>query len=198
MIATQQQHQQAPATEMPRYRSIKTVWALKIHMLEPGEHGALITPAEHGYAPFWMEAAWVNKHQPKQGGYVVQYEDGYRSFSPAEAFEKGNIPESEYGLQRAQEPKYGTNARGRVFNRSTGAEIPADEPLMIFRASDRKAFGAIVAYMERCDNADHRAVVQSRALDFESFATTHPSRMGEPDSSLGDLHRAKFVRTQRA
>jgi hypothetical protein len=29
------------------------------------------------------------KHKPEVGGYYVVYKDGYRSFSPAEAFETG-------------------------------------------------------------------------------------------------------------
>lgn len=32
---------------------------------------------------------WLRKHQPEIGGYLVQYEDGYQSFSPAAAFEAG-------------------------------------------------------------------------------------------------------------
>ena len=29
------------------------------------------------------------KHQPTVGGYYVVYKDGYKSFSPADAFESG-------------------------------------------------------------------------------------------------------------
>jgi hypothetical protein len=32
---------------------------------------------------------YVQKHDPKPGGYYVRYEDGYESFSPAAAFESG-------------------------------------------------------------------------------------------------------------
>ncbi len=32
---------------------------------------------------------YMRKHQPKIGGYFVVYKDGYKSFSPAEAFEEG-------------------------------------------------------------------------------------------------------------
>jgi hypothetical protein len=32
---------------------------------------------------------YLIKHQPKVGGYYVEYEDGYASWSPAEAFESG-------------------------------------------------------------------------------------------------------------
>lgn len=51
--------------------------------------GATITPVEDGYAPFFVDAAFLAKHKPEPGGYFVQYADGYKSFSPAQAFEEG-------------------------------------------------------------------------------------------------------------
>ena len=50
---------------------------------------ATITPAEDGYAPFKVDANYVHKHKPEAGGYYVVYADGYKSFSPAKAFEDG-------------------------------------------------------------------------------------------------------------
>lgn len=32
---------------------------------------------------------WLKKHNPEVGGYFVVYADGYESYSPVEAFEKG-------------------------------------------------------------------------------------------------------------
>jgi hypothetical protein len=32
---------------------------------------------------------YIHKHNPQIGGYYVLYEDGYESFSPADAFESG-------------------------------------------------------------------------------------------------------------
>lgn len=32
---------------------------------------------------------WIEKHNPESGGYLVVYEDGYTSYSPAAAFEAG-------------------------------------------------------------------------------------------------------------
>lgn len=37
-------------------------------------------------------ADWIQKHKPQSGGYLVAYEDGYLSYSPAEAFEGGYSP----------------------------------------------------------------------------------------------------------
>ncbi len=90
---------------MPRYKCHKEVWALKIKAIEinkptveeldrilngGGEsHGATITPEEEGYAPFQVSTEYMRKHEPKVGGYYVVYKDGYKSFSPADAFEEG-------------------------------------------------------------------------------------------------------------
>jgi hypothetical protein len=91
----------AAAAEMPRYRSHKHVWALKIASIvfdhdlakEDGNRetdgSATITPSDVGYAPFKVDSAYVRKHAPQAGGYYVVYADGYKSWSPAQAFEEG-------------------------------------------------------------------------------------------------------------
>ncbi len=79
--------------EMPRYKCHKEVWALKIaEVIEEPPGSAQIVPEDAGYAAFSVHAAYVQKHQPKAGGYYVVYEDGYKSFSPAKAFEAGYTP----------------------------------------------------------------------------------------------------------
>jgi hypothetical protein len=83
--------------EMPRYKCHKEVWALKIAGIKRDGEGenresdgsATITPAEDRYAPFKVDADYMFKHRPQVGGYYVQYKDGYKSFSPADAFEDG-------------------------------------------------------------------------------------------------------------
>lgn len=57
--------------------------------LDVASGNAMITPAEQGYAPFFVEAEYMGKHKPRIGGYYVVYDDGYKSWSPADAFEKG-------------------------------------------------------------------------------------------------------------
>jgi hypothetical protein len=51
--------------------------------------GATIVPVEAGYGAFEVSEEYVDKHNPQAGGYYVVYKDGYKSFSPAEAFEEG-------------------------------------------------------------------------------------------------------------
>lgn len=89
---------------MPRYTSHKVVFALKIASIAPKpnpdlsgnsgatSYGATLTPADEGFAPFDVSAEYVCKHAPQSGGYFVVYNDGYRSFSPADAFEAGYTP----------------------------------------------------------------------------------------------------------
>lgn len=85
-----------PGMEMPRYKCHKEVWALKIKAIKRDGDGqdqsdgsAIITPEESMYAPFKVDAAYMHKHQPQVGGYYVVYDDGYKSWSPAKAFEDG-------------------------------------------------------------------------------------------------------------
>lgn len=54
-----------------------------------GVGGATIVPGEEGYLPFHVDEEWCRKHNPLAGGYFVVYEDGYKSYSPAQAFESG-------------------------------------------------------------------------------------------------------------
>lgn len=81
------------ARELPKYRCHKEVWALKIKSVVPTtiteEVGFTLFFDGEGYAPVKVSSEWVMKHAPRQGGYYVVYEDGYKSFSPAEAFESG-------------------------------------------------------------------------------------------------------------
>jgi len=86
--------------EMPRYKCHKEVHALKIAALESDSvraqrdnsettGGTWITPADEGFAPFHVNREYVTKHSPEVGGYYVVYADGYKSYSPAKAFEDG-------------------------------------------------------------------------------------------------------------
>ena len=86
--------------EMPKYKCHKEVWALKIASIlldsdtakienREMDGSAMITPKEAGYAPFKVDAEYLRKHKPAEGGYYVVYADGYKSFSPADAFEGG-------------------------------------------------------------------------------------------------------------
>lgn len=86
--------------QMPQYQCHKRVWALQILEVIPNEnpdptgksgaasYGAVLI-VEDDFAPIKVDASYMTKHQPVAGGYYVIYEDGYKSFSPKESFEKG-------------------------------------------------------------------------------------------------------------
>ncbi len=86
--------------EMPKYRSHKIVHALKIKTFvqnesngDPKDHNwATAIPENTRYAPFDIDRELFIKHKPGDGWYYIAYPDGYKSFSPAEAFESGYMP----------------------------------------------------------------------------------------------------------
>lgn len=76
--------------ELPQYRCHKVVRALKIKAIRSGDYSnSIITPEDEGYVEFEVSPEYRRKHKPEVGGYYVYYDDGYQSFSPAEAFEEG-------------------------------------------------------------------------------------------------------------
>jgi len=98
--------------EMPRYQCYKQVWALKIaKIVHTADGGADITPEESEYAPFHVDLNYLRKHMPREGGYYVVYDDGYKSFSPAEAFQSGYFPRN--GVFTQVQP--GTHGPKRAF-----------------------------------------------------------------------------------
>ena len=86
-----------PSRQMPKYKCHKEVWALKIKRIAPNltdgsgltDGSAFLDPEDEGFAPFRVDAEYMRKHNPQVGGYYVVYADGYKSFSPAQAFEEG-------------------------------------------------------------------------------------------------------------
>lgn len=94
------ENQGAAMAEMPRYKCHKEVWALKIKSIDfdplkarqenrETDGTATIHPEDPRYGPIAVDGAYVRKHDPQPGGYYVVYEGGYKSFSPADAFEDG-------------------------------------------------------------------------------------------------------------
>ncbi len=82
--------------EMPKYQCHKKVWALKINGIEfensaspKNSTYAKLHFENKSYLPISVDISYLNKHNPEIGGYFVVYEDGYKSFSPADAFEGG-------------------------------------------------------------------------------------------------------------
>lgn len=79
------------SVEMPRWKCHKEVWALKISGVSPvdSEGYAELFFEDKRYAPIKVDYAYRQRNNPAVGGYYVVYKDGYKSFSPADAFEDG-------------------------------------------------------------------------------------------------------------
>ncbi len=84
--------------EMPKYKCHKVVGALQIKEVRPYsikqlsgiyEKGFFLDVVEPGYEPIKVSQDFIVKHNPQVGNYYVVYEDGYKSISPAKAFEAG-------------------------------------------------------------------------------------------------------------
>lgn len=78
---------------MQEYTCHKVVKAAKIVRIRRNE-GYLVlenAPGDTKSTPTGIDKGlfWIEKHSAQAGGYLVEYEDGYQSYSPAEAFEKG-------------------------------------------------------------------------------------------------------------
>ncbi len=86
------------------------------------------------------------------------------------------------GLPKEQEPKYTTNGHA-IVNRTSGEEIPADEPIFILRARDKHAVEVLSYYYDLVVDANHGRVVILRREQFHAFAKANPHRMKEPDSA---------------
>ncbi len=74
------------STRLPKYKCHKEVWALKIREVEVTNRKLVF---DFPFAPKVLSDAIFGKHDWTPGGYWVRYEDGYESYSPAEAFENG-------------------------------------------------------------------------------------------------------------
>lgn len=107
--------------EMPRYQCHKQVWALPIREVRqsPADHvhpgGSWeLVPGDDRYAPITVSHEWYLKHTPQPGGYYVVYADGYKSYSPASAFEEGYTL-----LSEKTEPAHGC----RLVEMSVGIDV---------------------------------------------------------------------------
>ena len=77
------------------------------------------------------------------------------------------------------ERKY-TIKDNKLVKKSNLVPVPEDEPLFIFRAKDRKALAALVAYNGILDNLDQKAEVTKSINDFRAFQENNPEKMAEP------------------
>lgn len=72
------------------YQCHKRVLAAKIKSVPHPLQGVLVLEGPDGTdLRVWVTDAFWARNKPEPGGYFVQYEDGYQSYSPMKAFEEG-------------------------------------------------------------------------------------------------------------
>lgn len=85
--------QEQPSIEpLLTYRSVKVVGAAQILAVAPTEDPSITAlECKHFLENFQVlvDDAWMSKHSPSRGWYLVQYDGGYLSASPEGAFEDG-------------------------------------------------------------------------------------------------------------
>lgn len=74
---------------LKEYQCHKKVKAVKIGDVVFLKDSVVILPKDQEEYAFKVSLEYYEKHKPEVGGYYVVYEDGYESYSPAKAFEKG-------------------------------------------------------------------------------------------------------------
>jgi hypothetical protein len=72
---------------LPLWRCHKQVQAVRVRSIRAYGDGSAALGHEGGEIS--VTAEWMRKHQPHLPGYFVRYQDGYESWSPADAFEGG-------------------------------------------------------------------------------------------------------------
>ncbi len=77
---------------LPQYQCHKIVQAAKIRAIATYPVGSALLHLENCIPPYHVDAGFMSKHCPEVGGYLVIYEDGYKSFSPGDTFEAGYDP----------------------------------------------------------------------------------------------------------
>lgn len=165
--------------KLPQYKCHKVVHAVKIKAIaykpNPDEtgrsaassYGAVIAPEETSILPFDVPAEFVNKHNPHVGGYYVVYEDGYASFSPANAFEEGYtlIPADHRDRVRAEavELTAKTNAPGAFLVGDFFNTLGGDEKARLLE-QHRFMWGYLNTLQARIAAFDTRPAVERQGV----------------------------------
>lgn len=166
---------------LPLYVSCRTKRAAKIAFMQDAPGDCTTLHFEGGHPSIEVSREWVMKRGAQPGGYYIVYEDGYTSWEPAAAFETSSVPADQWGIPRSQDPKYGINFRGRLFNRSNGKEVPPHMPVVTFIGQDRKAMAMLTYYRSLLEKASAQSSIDERILAFSNYAVQYSETMKEPD-----------------
>jgi len=153
---------------LPKYTCNKVVQALKIEDIHKNSIGGVSIIPVGIFKSFTVSPEYVAKHNPVVGGYFVLYEDGYESFSPAEAFENGytlmdvteacteeiNSVKQDIEESALNEP-IPTNSIVRLLNETLALGDTADLSATQHACAYNK-MKAVLDYIVSCDNINRR------------------------------------------
>jgi hypothetical protein len=85
--------------------------------------------------------------------------------------------------------KFAVSTDGKIYKKSNGEILPADEPLFLMRARDWLAVRTLEGYRELsiadgC-NDYHFSMIDSEIARFKKFKEDHPERMKQPSITRG-------------
>ena len=121
---------------LPRFRCHKVVEAFKITAIGEFVGDNLIPLLGEGELAVKVSDAYMRKHNPQVGGYYVRYQDGYESWSPAEAFETG------YRLMREGDTAVLMPIPGTSPEVAIRVELPSGAVTLRWSASGEELNGA--------------------------------------------------------
>ena len=160
--------------EMPRYKSHKTVWALKIASItvvgettDTSESSIVRLEFESScYAP--RRVCLRGKPTPEVGWYLVQYEGDYFSFSPPEQFEKGNTLEV--------------------------SDLPGDSTVENFQSFHNETLSNWFTYHSpTLAQLDHYAAIRGGAFDFALIIDAHVPAGADKTAALRKLRETMMA-----
>lgn len=88
------------------------------------------------------------------------------------------------------EPKYLIDTdTGQLVNRVSGNPIPADEPVIVFRAQDANLSLVLTSYIATCKIPEHKLAAAVRLMEVLEWQMHNPLRVKEPDTVIDEAWR---------
>ena len=164
---------------MQQYKSHKTVKAGKITAISRIVKNSVY---QHGWLTLEdgrqvsLGQPYFDKHNPEVGGYFVQHEDGYQSFSPAAVFELGytqvnNVPRT--GAEISDGLKQVLASFGVDVDMVEDEEVEDDEDLVETLYTIEDKLNVVIAQNEKILN-----LLNSKVVTLSDVAQLFPPKGG--------------------
>jgi len=125
----------------PEYKCHKVVKAAQIESFykQPGDETHILvayeTPDGPCNATIITDYDWLSRHKPQTGGYIVEYEDGYLSYSPKKVFEEGYL-RSDFIIDECESLEKAVKAHEEDFESGSPGVIRRIEDPMSLRMDE--------------------------------------------------------------